>query len=98
MLEDLEAVINSTQIERFVLLGISGGAATSIAYAVKHPERVSMLVLFGGYARGRNKRGSSQDAEEAKAFLTMLRSGWGNEHSVFMRAFSSFSYRERPLN
>ena len=90
MLEDLEAVINSAQIERFLLLGISGGAPTSIAYAVKHPERVSKLVLFGGYARGRNKRGSSQDAEEAKAFLTMLRSGWGNEHSVFMRAFSSF--------
>ena len=90
MLDDLEAAINSTRIERFVLLGISGGAATSIAYAVKHPERVSKLVLFGGYARGRNKRETSQDAEEAKAFLTMLRSGWGNEHSVFMRAFCSF--------
>jgi DNA-binding winged helix-turn-helix (wHTH) protein/alpha-beta hydrolase superfamily lysophospholipase len=90
MLDDLEAVINSTRVERFALLGISGGAATSIAYAVKHPERVSKLVLFGGYARGRNKRGSPQDVEEAKAFLTMLRSGWGNEHSVFMRAFSSF--------
>lgn len=90
MFDDLEAAINSTRIERFVLLGISGGAATSIAYAVKHPDRVSKLVLFGGYARGRNKRESSQDADEAKAFLTMLRSGWGNEHSVFMRAFSSF--------
>lgn len=90
MLDDLEAVIDATRPEKFVLLGISGGAATSIAYAVKHPERVSKLVLFGGYARGRNKRGSPQDAEEAKAFLTMLRSGWGNEHSVFMRAFCSF--------
>ena len=90
MFGDLEAAINSTRIERFVLLGISGGAATSIAYAVKHPDRVSKLVLFGGYARGRNKRESSQDVDEAKAFLTMLRSGWGNEHSVFMRAFSSF--------
>lgn len=90
MFNDLEAAINSTRIEHFVLLGISGGAATSIAYAVKHPDRVSKLVLFGGYARGRNKRESSQDADEAKAFLTMLRSGWGNEHSVFMRAFSSF--------
>ena len=90
MFDDLEAAINSTRNERFVLLGISGGAATSIAYAVKYPERVSKLVLLGGYARGRNKRGSSQDEEEAKAFLTMLQSGWGNEHSVFMRAFCSF--------
>lgn len=90
MFDDLEAVIESARLERFVLLGISGGAATSIAYAAKYPDRVAKLVIFGGYARGRNKRGSPQDAEEAKAFLTMLRSGWGNEHSVFMRAFSSF--------
>jgi DNA-binding winged helix-turn-helix (wHTH) protein/pimeloyl-ACP methyl ester carboxylesterase len=90
MLADLNAVIEDTCPGRFALLGVSGGAATSIAYAVSHPERVSSLVLFGGYARGRNKRGSEQDAEEAKAFLTMLRSGWGNEHSVFMRAFCSF--------
>jgi len=90
MLDDLETVVDAAGLERFVLLGISGGAATSIAYAVRHPDRVSKLVLFGGYPRGRNKRGSLQDTEEAKAFLTMLRSGWGNEHSVFMRAFSSF--------
>lgn len=90
MFDDLEAVIESTRLDRFVLLGISGGAATSIAYAAQYPDRVSKLVIIGGYARGRNKRASPQDAEEATAFLTMLRSGWGNEHSVFMRAFSSF--------
>jgi DNA-binding winged helix-turn-helix (wHTH) protein/pimeloyl-ACP methyl ester carboxylesterase len=90
MLEDLETVIDSCQLKRINLLGISGGAATSIAYTVRHPERVSRLVLFGGYAQGRNKRGSPQYAAEAEAFQTMLRSGWGDEHSVFMRAFCSF--------
>lgn len=90
MFEDLQTVVKSSRLDRFVLLGISGGAATSIAYAAKHPDRVAKLVIIGGYARGRNKRGSPQDAEEAKAFLTMLKSGWGNEHSVFMRAFASF--------
>jgi len=90
MLEDLEAVVNSCKFSRFALLGISGGAATSIAYAVRHPKRVSRLVLLGGYAQGRNMRGSPQYADEAKAFQTMLRSGWGDEHSVFMRAFCSF--------
>ena len=98
MFDDLEAVIESTRLDRFVLLGISGGAATSIAYAAQYPDRVSKLVIIGGYARGRNKRGSPQDAEEATAFLTMLRSGWGNEHSVFMRAFSSFFSLGRRLS
>ena len=90
MLEDLEAVVASQQLDRFALLGISAGAATSVAYAVRHPERVSKLVLLGGYALGRNKRGSPQNAEEAKAFLTMLRSGWEDEQSIFMHAFCSF--------
>jgi pimeloyl-ACP methyl ester carboxylesterase/DNA-binding winged helix-turn-helix (wHTH) protein len=89
-LDDLETVTDSLAIERFALLGISGGAATSIAYAARHPHRVSKLVLYGGYAQGRNKRGSPQDAEEAKAFLTMARSGWGDDRAVFTRAFVSF--------
>jgi DNA-binding winged helix-turn-helix (wHTH) protein/alpha-beta hydrolase superfamily lysophospholipase len=90
MLYDLEAVIDALALERFALWGISGGAATSIAYAVRHPHRVSKLVLFGGYAQGRNKRCSPQDAEEAKAFLTMARHGWSDDRSAFARAFFSF--------
>ena len=88
--EDLEAVTNALKLERFALLGISGGAANAIGYAARHPERVSKLVLSGGYALGRNKRSSPQSTEEAQAFITMLRSGWGNEESPFWRASSSF--------
>jgi pimeloyl-ACP methyl ester carboxylesterase len=90
MLYDLEAVVDALGLERFALLGVSGGAATSIAYAVRHPYRVSKLVLCGGYAQGRNKRQSPQDAEEAQAFLTMSRKGWGDDRSAFARAFFSF--------
>ena len=45
---DLETVVDAAEAEHFVLLGISQGCAVSIAYAVKHPERVSHLVLYGG--------------------------------------------------
>jgi DNA-binding winged helix-turn-helix (wHTH) protein/alpha-beta hydrolase superfamily lysophospholipase len=90
MLYDLEAVVDGLRLERFALLGISGGAATSIAYAVRHPHRVSKLLLYGGYAQGRNKRGSPQDAEEAQAFITMIRKGSGEDRSAFARAFFSF--------
>jgi len=86
---DLETVVDAVDVERPALLGISQGAAVAIAFAVQHPERVSKLVLFGGYAQGRNKRGSAAEAEMAQAFLTILRHGWGDEHSAFMKAFSS---------
>ena len=86
---DLETVVEATRVDRAALLGISQGAAVAIAYAVLHPERVSRLILFGGYAQGRNKRGSTADAEMAAAFLAIMRHGWGDEHSAFMKAFSS---------
>lgn len=87
--QDLETAIDATGIERCALLGQSQGAAVSIAYAVRHPERVSKLILWGGYAQGRNRRGLPADEEMAQAFVSIMRLGWGDEHSAFMRAFSS---------
>jgi pimeloyl-ACP methyl ester carboxylesterase/DNA-binding winged helix-turn-helix (wHTH) protein len=86
---DLETVVEAVGTERAAFLGISQGAAVAIAYAVRHPERVSKLILYGGYAQGRNKRGSAAEAEMARAFLAIMRHGWGDEHSAFMKAFSS---------
>ena len=86
---DLETVVDAVGVKRSAFLGISQGAAVAIAHAVRHPERVSKLILFGGYAQGRNKRGSAADAEMAQAFLAIMRHGWGDEHSAFMKAFSS---------
>jgi pimeloyl-ACP methyl ester carboxylesterase len=86
---DLETVVDTLAVGRFSLLGLSQGVATAIAYAVKHPERVSRLVLYGGYAVGRNRRGESGASEQAQAMLAFMRQGWGNESSAFMRAFSS---------
>jgi len=86
---DLATVVDAAGLERSALLGISQGAAVAIAYAVQHPERVSKLVLYGGYAQGRNKRGSAAEAEMAQAFLAIMRHGWGDEHSAFMKVFSS---------
>ena len=54
---DLETVVDAVGGAHPALLGISQGAAVAIAYAVRHPERVSKLIVYGGYAQGRNKRG-----------------------------------------
>jgi DNA-binding winged helix-turn-helix (wHTH) protein/pimeloyl-ACP methyl ester carboxylesterase len=86
---DLESVVDAAKLDKFTMLGMSQGAAVAIDYAVRNPERVSALVLLGGYAQGRLKRGTEEDAQTADMFLSMLRHGWGDEHSAFMRAFSS---------
>ncbi len=86
---DLETVVDAAGIERFPLFGISQGCAVSIAYAVRHPERVSRLVLYGGFARGRSNRGSSKDGEQAAAIRTLMRQGWGQENPAFRQIFTS---------
>ena len=82
---DLEAVADAVGLERFTLLGVSQGAAIAVAYAVRHPDRVSNLVLYGGYARGRRFRG--EDAEE-DALLAAIRAGWTAPNPAFRRVFS----------
>ena len=88
-MRDLDAVAATIKAEKISLLGLSQGVAAAIAFAVKHPERVSKLVLYGGYALGRNKSGDASDREKGQAMLAMMRQGWGAEGSAFMRAFSS---------
>jgi pimeloyl-ACP methyl ester carboxylesterase len=87
---DLETVVDAAGLERFALLGISQGAAVSIAYAVRHPERVSHLILFGGYPIGWARRArSSAEKEQGEAMLTLVRLGWGQENPAFRQLFTS---------
>jgi DNA-binding winged helix-turn-helix (wHTH) protein/pimeloyl-ACP methyl ester carboxylesterase len=88
-LRDLESVVEAVRVERFALLGISQGCALSIAYAARYPERVSHLILYGGFARGRRKRGSQQEIDSSEAILTLMRQGWGQENPAFRQMFTS---------
>jgi class 3 adenylate cyclase/pimeloyl-ACP methyl ester carboxylesterase len=85
---DLEAVVDAMGIERFPLLGVSQGCAISIAYAVRHPERLSHLILYGGFALGGAKR-SPQEHEKRKAMGTLMRLGWGMADPAFRQMFTS---------
>lgn len=87
--DDLETVIAASGLQSFAMLGISQGAALAVDYAARHPNRVSQLVLWGGYSRGRNRRGTTEDAEQAEAFKTLMRHGWGKQSSTFLRMFAS---------
>lgn len=86
---DLEAVVDAVGGEQVSILGISQGAALAIDFAARFPERVSKLILWGGFARGRNRRGDHADVAFADAFVNLLREGWGTDHPAFRRMFSS---------
>jgi pimeloyl-ACP methyl ester carboxylesterase/DNA-binding winged helix-turn-helix (wHTH) protein len=85
---DLESVVEATKLKRFALLGISQGCAVSIVYAIRHPERVSHLVLYGGFARGRTTR----DPDHSKTLLSIVEQGWGKENPAFRQFFTSLFF------
>ena len=86
---DLETVVDALGLARFPLLGISHGAAIAIAYTVRHPEKVSRLILYGGYARGRLHRElTPSQREEREVMLQLIKVGWGKEHPAFRQVFS----------
>jgi pimeloyl-ACP methyl ester carboxylesterase/DNA-binding CsgD family transcriptional regulator len=87
---DLETVVDACGAERFALLGLSQGASIAIAYAVKHPERVTHLVLHGSYARGRLIRSSTpQQREEAEMMARLAEIGWGKADPSFRQFFTT---------
>jgi pimeloyl-ACP methyl ester carboxylesterase len=86
---DLEAVVDALQLDRYAIMGMSQGAAIAIDHAVRYPERVTKLVLHGGLVVGRKRRNLPRDDEIADALLALAHHGWGEEHSAFLRAFSS---------
>jgi len=88
---DLEAVVDAAGLERFALLGISQSCAVSVAYAVRHPERVTRMVLHAGFAQGWNKRPGRTEAmkEQSAAMISLIRTGWGQDNPAFRQFFTS---------
>ena len=88
--DDLEAVVEAAAPrEPFALLGISHGAAACLGYAVRHPERVSRMILYGGYARGYSHRGDPEGEREYRVITDLFEIGWGKENPAFHQVFTS---------
>ena len=88
--EDLEAVIEAAELDQFVLFGIAAGAAAGMTYAVRHPEKVSRLVLYSSYARNRLAGDPTlQEVEEAQARLKVIELGWPNSTPAYGQFFAS---------
>ena len=86
---DMTAVADAAGLEKFALLGLSQGAAFSISYAVRHPERVKCLVLLGGRTRGILRRNSTAGEALFEAEQTMIQQGWGSPNPVYRHFFTS---------
>lgn len=88
--EDLEAVVEAANpTGPFALLGISQGGPICVAYAVKHPERVSHLILYGAYARGAFRRGDPDRESFYRAMIDLVRLEWGSDNPTFRQVFTS---------
>ncbi len=85
---DLETVVDAAGLDRFPLLGISRGGAIAIAYAAKHPERVTQLVLYGAFEAGRTHVGTPQELEARRALASLVRLGWGLDNPAFCKTFT----------
>lgn len=87
---DIETVVDTLGLEYFPLLGPSQGGAVAIAYTVRHPEKVSHLILYGAYARGRFHRTPAQKQfEEAHTMLNLIKVGWGRDNPAFRQVFTT---------
>lgn len=86
---DLETVINVAKPEKpFVLLGISQGCGPALAYAVRYPEHVTQLIIYGGYLQGWARR-DPEEKRRREAVRELVELGWGTPNPVFRRLYTS---------
>ncbi len=89
MTQDMEAVVAASGLDRFALFGVSQGAGFSIRYAAKHPEKVSCLILLGGFGRGEAMRNDPEYEAFRETALVMFREGWGSPNPIYRQFFAA---------
>jgi pimeloyl-ACP methyl ester carboxylesterase len=90
VVEDLETVIDRAGLDRFALVGLSQGASVAITYASRHPERVSHLIIYGGFARGLlHMERPDQEKEKLETMCALIRQGWGSDQAAYREFFTS---------
>ncbi|MEW6239534.1 MAG: alpha/beta fold hydrolase [Chloroflexota bacterium] len=86
---DLEAVVDAAGLRRFPLFAMSQAGAVAVAYAARHPDKVTRLIVHGAYARGWLKRDLTEEQiEEEKLMIGLMRVGWGRDNPAFRQVFA----------
>lgn len=87
---DLEAVVDCAKLDRFILLGLSQGVALAITYAARHPERLTHLILYGGFTRGLlHRENPEKQRETLELACALVRNGWGSDDESYRQFFTS---------
>lgn len=87
---DLECVVDAAGFERFALLGSCQGGTFATEYAARHPGRVTHLVLYGAFARGRSRRlNVPGQVEKATLLLDLTKLGWGKDDHALLQVWAS---------
>jgi pimeloyl-ACP methyl ester carboxylesterase len=94
--EDLKAVVDTLGLETFPLLGLSQGCAKAVVFAARYPERVTRMVLCGGYARGWRHRDPADSASVGEARCTLIRSGWGSDNKAIRQMLTTIYMPDAP--
>ncbi|MGI9354347.1 MAG: alpha/beta fold hydrolase [Rhizobiaceae bacterium] len=87
-MRDLEAVTDAIELKCIFLLGISQRCTVSIEYAVRHPDRVSALILICGFATGWGVGCSAEEQTRREAVLILTQHGWGTSSPAYRHMFS----------
>ena len=94
--EDLRAVVDTLGLETFPLLGLSQGCAKAVAFAARFPERVTKLILLGGYARGWRRRNEPDSVSVGEARCALIRAGWGSDNKAIRQMFTTIYMPDAP--
>jgi class 3 adenylate cyclase/pimeloyl-ACP methyl ester carboxylesterase len=78
--DDLESVFDAAAVDRAPIIAISQGCAIAAAFAARRPERVSAIVMIGGFPQGRDKRRSKRELDHAAAVRAMMATGWDDPY------------------
>ena len=90
---DLEAVVDAAGLDQFSIFARSQGGAVAVRYAAQHPERVSRLVILGGFVRGKLRRGEkSTQSDEVAADCRLVEGGWGDVNSAFRQMWTRVAF------
>ena len=95
---DLEVVVDAAGLDKFALFGHSQGGAIAIAYASRHPERVSHLILCGAYSRGAYHRGHPDAVEVRCALETLVKLNWGKTNPSFFQVVTNLYIPEKATD
>lgn len=94
--EDIKAVVDTLELERFPLMGLSQGCAKAVAFAARYPERVTKLILYGGYARGWRHRDEPDSATVGEARCALIRTGWGRDNKAIRQMMTTIYMPDAP--